>query len=96
MVTVWFSPGAVWGRPRFDGPAHHVPGHRPGYRPRALAGPGRHRWADLTVALTRPQLVEVLAGTVVDGVETTGDATVLDRLYGLLDEPDPGVAIVIP
>lgn len=46
--------------------------------------------------LTRPQLVGLLAGAKTDGVAIDGDASVLTRLTGLLDEPDPTFAVVTP
>jgi alkyl sulfatase BDS1-like metallo-beta-lactamase superfamily hydrolase len=51
--------------------------------------------ADVSIALTRSQLVGLLAGKT-DGVAIDGDAGVLTRLIGLLDEPDPTFAIVTP
>ncbi|GEM_PF-2170853 len=52
--------------------------------------------ADLTLTLTRPQLPGVLAGKGLDGVRAEGSTAVLERLLGLLDDPDPGFAIVTP
>jgi alkyl sulfatase BDS1-like metallo-beta-lactamase superfamily hydrolase len=49
----------------------------------------------VSIALTRSQLVGLLAGKT-DGVAIDGDAGVLTRLIGLLDEPDPTFAIVTP
>jgi alkyl sulfatase BDS1-like metallo-beta-lactamase superfamily hydrolase len=51
---------------------------------------------DLTLTLTKPQLLGLLAGQGIEGVKAVGDAGVLPRLTGLLDEPDPGFAIVTP
>jgi alkyl sulfatase BDS1-like metallo-beta-lactamase superfamily hydrolase len=56
-------------------------------------GPGD---ADLTLTLTKPALLGLLAGQGTDGVQAQGDIGVLQRLIGLLDEPDPGFAIVTP
>ncbi|WP_406256454.1 alkyl sulfatase C-terminal domain-containing protein [Streptomyces chartreusis] len=50
--------------------------------------------ADLTLTLTKPQLLGLLAGRGLDGIEHEGDVGVLTRLLGLLDEPDPDFAIV--
>ncbi|MFD7292421.1 alkyl/aryl-sulfatase [Streptomyces sp. NPDC059897] len=52
--------------------------------------------ADLTVTLTKAQLLGILAGHGLDGIGQQGDATALARLFGLLDEPDPNFAIVTP
>ncbi len=52
--------------------------------------------ADLTVTLTRPQLLELLSAGRTDGIEMVGDATVLGTLVSLLDAPTPDFAIVTP
>ncbi len=52
--------------------------------------------ADLTLTLTKPQLLGMLAGKGLEGIQTAGDPAVLQRLLGLLDTPDPGFAIVTP
>ena len=52
--------------------------------------------ADLTLSLTKPQLLGLLAGHGLEGVHTAGDVGALHRLLGLLDTPDPGFAIVTP
>lgn len=54
--------------------------------------------ADLDVTLTKPQLLELLAGKRpgLEGIHHTGDPGVLARLTGLLDHPDPSFAIVTP
>ncbi|GAA3560192.1 alkyl/aryl-sulfatase [Streptomyces osmaniensis] len=52
--------------------------------------------ADLTLTLTKPQLLGLLGGRGLDGIEHEGDVGVLTRLLGLLDEPDPDFAIVTP
>ncbi len=52
--------------------------------------------ADLTLRLTKPQLLGVLAGHGLDGIEHTGDPAVLGRLTALLDTPDPAFPIVTP
>lgn len=52
--------------------------------------------ADLTLTLTKPQLLGMLAGNGLDGIQTAGDLDALQQLLGLLDTPDPGFAIVTP
>ncbi|MFB7435267.1 alkyl/aryl-sulfatase [Streptomyces microflavus] len=52
--------------------------------------------ADLTLTLTKPQLLGVLAGRGLDGVHVDGDPQVLATLVGLLDTPDPDFPIVTP
>lgn len=51
---------------------------------------------DLALTLTKPQLLGMLAGNGLDGIQTAGDLGALQRLLGLLDTPDPGFAIVTP
>ncbi|MFC5831225.1 alkyl/aryl-sulfatase [Nonomuraea insulae] len=50
--------------------------------------------ADLTLRLTKAQLVGLLAGKGVEGVEREGDTSVLQRLVAVLDRPAPDFAIV--
>ncbi|MFI7706614.1 alkyl/aryl-sulfatase [Nonomuraea sp. NPDC049480] len=50
--------------------------------------------ADLTLRLTKAQLLGLLSGRGVEGVEREGDATVLRRLVAVLDRPVPDFAIV--
>ncbi|WP_188195513.1 alkyl/aryl-sulfatase [Nonomuraea sp. SYSU D8015] len=50
--------------------------------------------ADLTLRLTREQLLGLLAGRGVEGVEREGDTTALRRLVAVLDHPVPDFAIV--
>ncbi|TLQ42249.1 alkyl/aryl-sulfatase [Streptomyces marianii] len=65
------------------------------YRARDLsAAPARP--ADLTLTLTKPQLLRVLAGRGLDGATVDGDPAVLNRLFSLLDTPDPQFAVVTP
>jgi alkyl sulfatase BDS1-like metallo-beta-lactamase superfamily hydrolase len=52
--------------------------------------------ADLSLTLSKPQLLGMLAGKGLDGIDTTGNPAVLRRRLGLLDEPDPEFAIVTP
>ncbi|MEU3508410.1 alkyl sulfatase C-terminal domain-containing protein [Streptomyces longwoodensis] len=62
---------------------------------------GRHGGAPtggaaLTLTLTEPQLLGALTGRGLDGIDRTGDPAVLTTLMSVLDEPDPGFAIVTP
>ncbi|MRH90724.1 MBL fold metallo-hydrolase [Nocardia sp. SYP-A9097] len=52
--------------------------------------------ADLTLTLTKPQLLGVLAGQGLDGVTVAGDPKILSTLAGLLDTPNPDFNIVTP
>ncbi|MEU9284495.1 alkyl sulfatase dimerization domain-containing protein [Streptomyces sp. NPDC048275] len=52
--------------------------------------------ADLTLILTRPELLGVLEGKGLAGVETDGDTTLLARLLSYVSEPDKAFAIVTP
>jgi len=54
--------------------------------------------ADLTLTLTKPQLLGLLGGAAhgLDGIEHRRDPGVLRRLVGLLDRPDTNFAIVTP
>jgi alkyl sulfatase BDS1-like metallo-beta-lactamase superfamily hydrolase len=52
--------------------------------------------ADLTLTLTKAQLLGLLAGRGLDGIGHTGDPAALARLMGLLDTPDPAFPIVTP
>jgi alkyl sulfatase BDS1-like metallo-beta-lactamase superfamily hydrolase len=51
--------------------------------------------ADVVLRMPRAALVGVLAGHM-EGVAVEGDPAVLGRLMAVLDEPDPGFAIVTP
>ncbi len=55
-----------------------------------------NRAADLTVTLTKPQLLRLPAGAKPDGIDMSGDPGVLGRLMSLIDDPDPDFAIVTP
>jgi len=55
-----------------------------------------NRGADLTVTLTKPQLLQVLATGKLDGIDMSGDLSVVQRLLSLTDNPDPDFAIVTP
>jgi alkyl sulfatase BDS1-like metallo-beta-lactamase superfamily hydrolase len=52
--------------------------------------------ADLTLTLTHPQLLGLLASGSLQGVGTDGDPGVLKTLLSLTDEPDPSFPIVTP
>ncbi|WP_435112212.1 alkyl/aryl-sulfatase [Nocardiopsis synnemataformans] len=52
--------------------------------------------ADLTLTLTKPLLMGMLAGKGADGVQSTGDLGVLGKLMGVLEEPDPNFAVITP
>jgi alkyl sulfatase BDS1-like metallo-beta-lactamase superfamily hydrolase len=52
--------------------------------------------ADLTLTLTKQQLLGLLTGRQADGIEHEGDMDVLRRLTAVLDDPDPAFAIVTP
>jgi alkyl sulfatase BDS1-like metallo-beta-lactamase superfamily hydrolase len=59
------------------------------HRPAAVDG------TDLVLRMPRAALVGLLAGSL-DGVAVDGDPAVLGRLLAVLDQPDPGFAIVTP
>ncbi len=52
--------------------------------------------ADLTITLTKPQLIGLLLAGQTEGVEMSGDPGVLATLVGLIDTPDPDFAVVTP
>jgi alkyl sulfatase BDS1-like metallo-beta-lactamase superfamily hydrolase len=52
--------------------------------------------ADLTVTLTRAQLLGLIAGAADSGVEFDGDAAVLRTVVSLTDQPDSAFNIVTP
>lgn len=52
--------------------------------------------ADLTLTMTKPELLQALAGKGFDGITMTGDESVLQTFLGLLDTPDPRFPIVTP
>jgi alkyl sulfatase BDS1-like metallo-beta-lactamase superfamily hydrolase len=55
-----------------------------------------NRAADLTVTLTKPQLLLLLATGQPDGIDMSGDLGVVERLLSLTDNPNPDFAIVTP
>ena len=54
------------------------------------------READVTVTLTRPQLLDLLMAGKADGPTFDGDASVLAKLAEFTETPDPNFAIVTP
>jgi alkyl sulfatase BDS1-like metallo-beta-lactamase superfamily hydrolase len=52
--------------------------------------------ADLTLTLTHPQLLGLLASGSLQGIDTVGDPGVLKTLLSLTDEPDPSFPVVTP
>ncbi|MER6354961.1 alkyl sulfatase dimerization domain-containing protein [Streptomyces sp. NPDC001634] len=52
--------------------------------------------AGLTLTLTRPELLGLLAGKGLAGIETDGDRGLLKRLFSYVTQPDRGFAIVTP
>jgi len=52
--------------------------------------------ADLTITLTKAQLIGLLMESQTDGVDMSGDASTLATLVGLIDSPDPDFAVVTP
>ena len=52
--------------------------------------------ADLTVTLTRPQLLRLLFTGNHDGVDFAGDPATLPKLLALTDNPDPSFPVVTP
>ncbi|MFE6967970.1 alkyl/aryl-sulfatase [Isoptericola sp. NPDC057653] len=58
--------------------------------------PTRAADVDLTLRLTKTQLLGILAGKGLDGVDQDGDAAALDRLLGVLTASDGAFAIVTP
>jgi alkyl sulfatase BDS1-like metallo-beta-lactamase superfamily hydrolase len=52
--------------------------------------------ADLTVTLSKAQLLAMLGGTGPDGVTFDGDAGVFTEIVGLTDEPDQRFNIIVP
>ncbi len=50
----------------------------------------------LTITLTRPQLLAMLAGADGNGIQLDGDPKVFSTIVGLTDQPDPNFPIVTP
>jgi alkyl sulfatase BDS1-like metallo-beta-lactamase superfamily hydrolase len=58
--------------------------------------PATRAKADLSLSLTKPQLLGLLTGGGLNGIEHTGDPSALSRLLAVLDAPDPAFPIVTP
>ncbi|MDH2413852.1 alkyl sulfatase dimerization domain-containing protein [Nocardioides sp. CER19] len=56
----------------------------------------REEPADVTLTLTRPQLLVLLGDEGLDGVAVEGDASALTTILSYVDQPDRGFAIVTP
>ena len=56
----------------------------------------RTKDADLTVTLTKPQLLGMLGGAGTNGIQFDGDPKTFATIAGLTDHPDPNFAIVTP
>jgi alkyl sulfatase BDS1-like metallo-beta-lactamase superfamily hydrolase len=54
------------------------------------------RTADLAVTLTKMQLIGLLASGSLEGIDMSGDTSVLPRLLAVTDDADPDFAIVTP
>ena len=52
--------------------------------------------AELTLTLTKQQLLDLVTGQQADGIEHEGDMSVLRRLIAVLEDRDPAFAIVTP
>ncbi len=61
----------------------------------AIPDPGSNG-ADLTLTLTKPQLLGVMGGKGLEGIDVHGDSGVLSKLMSFMDDPDPNFAIVTP
>ena len=59
-------------------------------------GPHDRGHPDLTLTLSKAQLLGMLGGRGLAGIEHTGDPAVLGRLLGLLDTPNAAFSIVTP
>ncbi|NRQ34628.1 MBL fold metallo-hydrolase [Nonomuraea sp. NN258] len=60
------------------------------------ADPRGQDGADLTLTLTKRQLIGLLTGEPADGIQHQGDMNVLGRLTAVLDSPEPAFPIVTP
>ncbi|RUP66031.1 Metallo-beta-lactamase superfamily protein [Streptomyces sp. NP10] len=74
---------------------HRLTLHNGALTHRTLAGEPRTP-AGLTLTLTRPQLLGILAGQGLDGVTTDGDPAMLARLLSYVTAPDAGFPVVTP
>jgi alkyl sulfatase BDS1-like metallo-beta-lactamase superfamily hydrolase len=50
----------------------------------------------LTMTMTKPQLLALLAGKGTDGITMTGDGSQLAQLLAVLDTPDRRLPVVTP
>jgi alkyl sulfatase BDS1-like metallo-beta-lactamase superfamily hydrolase len=57
---------------------------------------GKSNGANATIELTKRDLLELLATGPDDGLDIDGDASALQRLVELTDNPDPSFPIVTP
>jgi alkyl sulfatase BDS1-like metallo-beta-lactamase superfamily hydrolase len=62
-------------------------------RPGTAPAPGS---VDLSLTLTKPQFMALLAGQGTTGVDYTGDLAALQSVLSVLDDPDPNFPIVTP
>ncbi|MFJ5138617.1 alkyl/aryl-sulfatase [Streptomyces sp. NPDC088707] len=74
---------------------HRLTLHNGALTHRPLSGAPRTP-AGLTLTLTKPQLLAVLAGKGLEGITTEGDPALLTRLFSYVTQPDPGFPIVTP
>ncbi|WP_406059798.1 MBL fold metallo-hydrolase [Streptomyces sp. NBC_01077] len=77
-----------------EGHRHRLTLHNGALTHRVVADPRTP--AGVTLTLTKPQLLGVLAGKGLDGVATTGDPALLAGLFSYVTKPDPGFPIVTP
>ncbi|WP_327663844.1 MULTISPECIES: alkyl/aryl-sulfatase [unclassified Streptomyces] len=52
--------------------------------------------AGVTLSMTKPQLLALLGGKGLGDIEVSGDASLLQKLLGVVEKPDPNFAIVTP
>jgi Alkyl sulfatase C-terminal len=57
---------------------------------------GRRPKADLTLTLTHPQLLGLLASGSLDGIDAAGDPGVLRTIMSLVDEANPSFPVMTP
>lgn len=74
---------------------HRLTLHNGALTHRTLDTPPRTQ-AGLTLTLTKPHLLGVLAGKGLDGVTTEGDPSLPARLFSHVTQPDKGFPIVTP
>ncbi len=83
-----------------DSPAaparHRLTLHNGALTHRTVDPSGSGAPAGLTLTLTKPQLLSVLAGGGFDGIERSGDTSLLGDLFAVLVEPDRSFPIVTP